>query len=126
MEDPSDILYHFPFDVHLPGHNEYINFLWSCFDSNYQNGKYSFAFIAYHMMYMTCVYYTLWKIKLCRPDEFRLSLIGVYNQHKKDIQNGSDPFVFSCLRERSIFEFMELLDLDRSAIGLLKKSVELS
>ena len=42
---------------------EYIEFLWDAFESNYTHGKYQFAFLAYHMLTMSFVYFNIWQIR---------------------------------------------------------------
>ena len=37
--------------------------LWDAFEMNYTNGKYQFAFLAYHMLTMSFVYFNIWQIK---------------------------------------------------------------
>jgi len=38
---------------------EYINFLWDAFSVNYEKEKYQFAFIGYHMLFMSFVYFSI-------------------------------------------------------------------
>ena len=49
-----------------PKEQEYIAFLWDAFETNYTHGKYQFAFLAYHMLTMSFVYFNIWQIKQTR------------------------------------------------------------
>ena len=42
-------------------------FLWDAFETNYTHGKYQFAFLAYHMLTMSFVYFNLWQIREPEP-----------------------------------------------------------
>jgi hypothetical protein len=44
-----------------PKEQEYIAFLWDAFDTNYEHGRYQFAFLAYHRLAMSFVYFNLWR-----------------------------------------------------------------
>ena len=44
--------------------------------TNYTHGKYQFAFLAYHMLAMSFVYFNIWQIRQARPDDFAMGLIG--------------------------------------------------
>ena len=41
----------------------------------YTHGKYQFAFLAYHMLTMSCVYFNIWQIRQTRPEDFEKGLI---------------------------------------------------
>ncbi len=45
-------------------------FLWNAAQSNYDNGNYQFAFLAYHMLTMSFVYFNIWQIKQTKPEDF--------------------------------------------------------
>ena len=53
MANAIDILEYLPNSYKTRDEQDYINFLWESFESNYHNAKYPFAFIAYHMLYMS-------------------------------------------------------------------------
>ena len=58
MEEAYQILQYLPNRFKQRDEQENIEFLWNTFESNYQNEKYQFAFIAYHMLFMSFVYFT--------------------------------------------------------------------
>ena len=65
-----------------PKEQEYIAFLWDAFETNYTHGKYQFAFLAYHMLTMSSVYFNIWQIKQTEPEDFVMGLIGARTQDK--------------------------------------------
>lgn len=89
---------------------EYIAFLWDAFESNYQHGKYQFAMLACHMLYMSFVYFSVWQIKLSRPDDYKKAAVFLANRKlaENDLLGASSPFTLSKLEERTIFRLLRL------------------
>ena len=56
MEEAAELANYLPLSFKTPKEQEYIAFLWDAFHSNYENKKYQFAFLAYHMLTMSFVY----------------------------------------------------------------------
>lgn len=52
MEEAAELGNYLPLSFRTPSERDYIAFLWDAFESNYTNGKYQFAFLAYHMLTM--------------------------------------------------------------------------
>ena len=71
MANAIDIMEYLPNSYKTRDEQDYINFIWESFESNYNNAKYPFAFIAYHMLYMSFVYFEVWQIKENRKIDFR-------------------------------------------------------
>jgi hypothetical protein len=55
MEESAELANYLPLSFKSPTEQEYIAFLWDAFEMNYTNGKFQFAFLAYHMLTMSCV-----------------------------------------------------------------------
>jgi hypothetical protein len=108
MDDALPILEYLPNSFREPGEQEYIDFLWDAFASNYENEKYQFAMLPYHMLYMSFVYFSVWQIKLMRPRDFENASIFV-PQKEPDILRATSPFTFSVVNERSVFRFLKLI-----------------
>ena len=89
---------------------EYIAFLWDAFESNYLNSKYQFAMLACHMLYMSFVYFSVWQIKLSRPDDYKKAAVFLANRNlaENDLLGASSPFTLSKLEERTIFRLLRL------------------
>jgi len=76
MEEALQIFDYLPRSFKTEKEQEYIGFLWDTFQVNYEGGKYQFAFLAYHMLYMCFVYFIIWQIKNNQPDDFSKALVG--------------------------------------------------
>lgn len=123
MEEAGLIFDYLPLSFKSEEQQKYIDFLWDAFESNYKNEKYQFAFLAYHMLYMSFIYFNLWQIKINRADDFQNALIG-FAKEEQDILGMSSPFTFSVIREKSIFRFLKLLGCDNQKIGSFSKIVD--
>ncbi len=66
MEEAYQIFEYLPISYKTEKEQEYITFLWEAFENNYAKGKYQFAFLAYHMLFMSFVYFIIWRIKTNR------------------------------------------------------------
>ena len=58
MEEAAELANYLPLSFKTPKEQEYIEFLWDAFETNYTHGKFQFAFLAYHMLTMSFVYFT--------------------------------------------------------------------
>jgi len=76
-----------------------------------------------HLLYMSFVYFQIFRIKNYKSKDFRFGCIGFSNQ-KKELEEASSPFTFSAINERSVFRFFRLVDFDDSVIGSIAKCVE--
>lgn len=123
MDDALPILEYLPDTFREPGEQEYINFLWDAFASNYQHEKYQFAMLPYHMLYMSFVYFSVWQIKLMRSRDFENASIFVA-QRERDILRATSPFTFSVVNERSIFRFLKLIGCEDQHTGSFAKLVD--
>jgi len=124
MEDAQPILDYLPVSFKNEAENDYIRFLWEAFETNYTHGKYQFAFLAYHMLTMSFVYFNIWQIKQARPADFEKGLIGFGNDIERDLLGASSPFVFSAVNERTILRFLKLIACNNSKIGTYAKLVD--
>ena len=124
MEEASELGNYLPLSFKTPKEQEYIEFLWDAFETNYTHGKYQFAFIAYHMLTMSFVYFNIWQIKQTEPKDFAMGLIGFGKDIEKILLEATSPFVFSTVNERSILRFLKLIACDNSKIGIYAKLVD--
>jgi hypothetical protein len=123
-EDAFQILDYLPYQYKTVREEEYINFLWETFEVNSEKEKYQFAFIAYHMLFMSFVYFSIWKIKINREKDFAKALIGFSKDCEKNMMNASSPFAFSEINESSIFRFFKLVGCENDKIGEFTKIVK--
>jgi|GEM_PF-235501 len=124
MEEAAELLNYLPLSFKSPKEQEYVAFLWDTFQSNYENGKYQFAFLAYHMLTMCFIYFDIWQIKQAEPADFEKGLIGFGRDDEKDLLSATSPFVFSTVNERSILRLLKLVECDNSKIGTYVKLVD--
>ena len=123
MEEAVELGSYLPVSFKTPSEQEYIAFLWDAFETNYTHDKYQFAFLAYHMLTMSFVYFNIWQIKQTRPQDFEKGLIG-FARHEESLLGATSPFVFSTVNERTILRFLKLIACDNSKIGTYTKLVD--
>jgi hypothetical protein len=123
MEEAAELGNYLPLSYKSPKEQEYIAFLWDAFETNYTHGKYQFAFLAYHMLTMSFVYFNIWQIRQTRPEDFEKGLIG-FARDEKALIEATSPFVFSTVNECTILRFLKLIDCDNGKIGTYAKLVD--
>ena len=110
MDDALITLEYLPQSFKNENGQEYVDFLWDAFRSNYEGGRYQFAMLAFHMLYMSFVYSCVWKIKLGRPDDFAKAILFQQNEKENKFLGATSPFIFSLMLETEIFNFLRLID----------------
>ena len=116
MDEALDLAEYLPVSYKTPSEREYISFLWESFQLNYDAGKYQFAFLAYHLLMMSFVYFNIWQIKQTRPDDFEKGVIG-FPREERELLQATSPFTFSILNESSVLRLLKLIGCDNSDIG---------
>jgi hypothetical protein len=124
LEEAAELADFLPLSFKTQTEQEYIEFLWDAFETNYTHGKYQFAFLAYHMLAMSFIYFNIWQIKQTEPKDFAMGLIGFGKDIEKCLLEANSPFVFSTVNERSILRFLKLIACDNSKIGTYVKLVD--
>jgi len=106
--------------------DDYIAFLWDAFESNYRNEKYQFAMLACHMLYMSFVYFSVWQIKLSRPDDYKQAAVFLANRKlgENDLLAASSPFTLSKIEERTIFRLLRLTGCESDDIKPFARLVD--
>lgn len=123
MEEAAELGNYLPLSYKSPKEEEYIAFLWDAFETNYTYGKYQFAFLAYHMLTMSFVYFNIWQIRQTRPEDFKKGLIG-FAKDEKALLEATSPFIFSDVNERTVLRFLKLIACDNAKIGTYAKLVD--
>jgi hypothetical protein len=124
MDDAAELANYLPHSFKTPKEQEYIEFLWDAFETNYTHGKYQFAFLAYHMLTMSFIYFNIWQIKQTKPGDFEKGLIGFGKDVEKGLLAATSPFAFSVVPERTMLRFLKLIACDNSKIGTYAKLVD--
>ncbi len=103
---------------------KYLAFLWSAFQTNYQAERYEFASLAFHLLYMRFVSFSIWQIRLARPEQFGMAMVG-FDQHENKLMACSTPFDFyDSLKESQIFRFLKLIGCTNQQVGEFAKFVK--
>lgn len=124
MDEVAELANYLPLSFKTPKEQEYIEFLWDAFETNYTHGKYQFAFLAYHMLTMSFVYFNIWQIKQSVPGDFEKGLIGFGKDVEKELLAATSPFSFSVVPERTMLRFLKLIACDNGKIGTYVKLVD--
>ena len=124
MEEAAEIGNYLPLSFKTRSEQDYIAFLWDAFETNYINGKYQFAFLAYHMLTMSIVYFNIWQIRQARPGDFEKGLIGFGKDTENSLSEATSPFAFSIVNERGILRLLKLIACDNGKIGTYARLVE--
>ena len=124
MEDAFELANYLPLSFKTPNEQEYVAFLWDAFKTNYQAEKYQFAFLAYHMLTMSLVYFKIWQIKHAWPEDFQKGIIGFDKETEKDLLDATTPFTFSKVPERRVLRFLKLIGCDNSKVGTYEELVK--
>lgn len=124
IDEATELENYLPIAYRSTKERDYIRFLWEAFNTNVEHGKFQFAFLAYHMLVMSFVYFNIWEIRLIRPNQFETAMVGFSKDVEKDLMNATSPFVFSAVNERSVLRFLKLIQCDNAKIGTYAKLVD--
>jgi hypothetical protein len=123
MDEATELANYLPLSFKTPTEKEYIKFLWDAFETNYTHETFQFAFLAYHMLTMSFIYFNIWQIRQTEPRNFEMGLIGFGKEIEKSLLEATSPFVFSTVNERTILRFLKLIACDNGKIGTYVKLV---
>ena len=111
-------------DTYLPqsfadvAERKYLDFLWSAFRTNYDGERYEFASLAFHLLYMSFVSFSIWQIKLAQPNRFAMAMVGFHKDVEKHLTKCDSPFKFyEKLKESEIFRFLKLIGCTNDHVG---------
>lgn len=103
----------------------YLDFLWSAFQTNYEAERYEFASLAFHLLYMSFVSFSIWQIRLARPEPFAMAMVGFRKEDEGDLMDCESPFKFyDRLKESQIFRFLKLIGCTNQQVGEFAKFVK--
>lgn len=103
----------------------YIRFLWNAFDANYSAEKYEFANLAFHLLYMSFVCFSVWQIRVARRPDFDKAMVGFQSEIENKLAGADTPFkFFENLKETAIFRFIKLVGCSNEEIGEFAKFVK--
>ena len=123
MDEALYLTDYLPASFRSPEEQEYISFLWETFEENYVRAKYQFAFLAYHMLMMSFVYFNIWQLRQTRREDFQKGLIGFPKESEKTLLDAPSPFIFGAVGESLILRLLRLMGCDDTKIGQYTKLV---
>lgn len=95
---------------------------------NYKYGQYQFAYFGIHLMYMTYIYCTAWKIGQIEPERYKDAIVFArpYSGREKDlkIEDADSIFAYSIIPEKDIAKLFKIIDLDKSQISVVGDLVD--
>lgn len=90
---------------------------------NYKYGQYQFAYFGVHLLYMTYIYCTAWKIAQIEPDRYKDAIVFArsYNGRESDfkIEDAESIFSYSLVPEKEIARLFKIIELDKSQISMV-------
>ncbi len=133
IEDAQRIFDYLPLEYKTQSESDYITFLWDAFTVNYEKEKYQFAYIAYHMIFMSYVYFQLAKIYQNKPEDIKNMMVFTgqalqqVEDHEKKVRESTssyppefNPFSLSLEQERSIIGLFISIGCEREIIKRMK------
>lgn len=95
---------------------------------NYKYGQYQFAYFGIHLLYMTYIYCTAWKIGQIEPERYKDAIVFArpYNGRERDLQieDAGSIFAYSLIPEKDIAKLFKIIDLDKSQISVVSDLVD--
>ena len=125
MDEALELGEYLPFSLSASSEAEYLQFLWAAFQTNYDEGRYEFASLAYHLLYMSFVSFSIWQIRIARPEQFRFAMVGFRNESEGKLLSCDNPFKFyEELKESQIFRFLKLIGCGNDQVGQFAQFVK--
>lgn len=125
MDEALELNNYLPYSMAAESEGSYLQFLWSAFQSNYEQGRYEFASLAFHLLYMSFVSFSIWQIRLARPEAFHMAMVGFRAEDEGKITECDSPFKFyEKLKESQIFRFLKLIGCNNEQVGEFAKFVK--
>lgn len=125
MDEALELANYLPVSFKSRSEEEYVAFLWDAFQSNYTSGKYEFASLAFHLLYMSFVSFSIWQIRLTREQDFKIALVGFQSDSENILLEADTPFKFyEKLKESQIFRFLKIIGCSNEHVGEFAKFVK--
>ena len=121
---PEHIFQFLPINYPSPVEGEYVLFWWNTYIKNIEEENYHVAFLAFHMLYMTAVYFLLYKISKKHRLPYEHSLFHMGNDDETHYLGINSAFSFSNMNERGVFRFLKIAGADHNLIGEVSRFIE--
>lgn len=134
ISDPPDELFkmleYLPEEFEDDTEEKYIDALMLAAQTSYENGLYQFAYVQYHMLFMTAVYYALLKVSVFHKEELNKALYYLLRDRFSDFWSESNKKAgklyfgsFAIINESDVFMLLRVVGLDSDLLGELQKLV---
>lgn len=134
IPDPPDELFkmleYLPEEYADETEKKYIDALMLAAQTSYENGLYQFAYVQYHMLFMTAVYYALLKVSIFHKEELEKALFYLLKDRYADFWKESNTKAgklyfgsFALVSESDVFMLLSVVGLDNDLLGELQKLV---
>lgn len=125
MDEALELGTYLPQSFASADEQKYLDFLWSAFQTNYEAERYEFASLAFHLLYMSFVSFSIWQIRLARPQQFAMAMVGFRSEDEGKLMECENPFKFyDKLKESQIFRFLKLIGCTNEQVGEFSKFVK--
>lgn len=93
---------------------------------NYKYEQYQFAYFGLHLLYMTYIYFTVWKISKIYPERYCDAVVFAksYTGRNLDFINIESIFEYSLVPEKELPKIFKIINLDNGQIGIIKGLVD--
>ncbi|NMB96066.1 MAG: hypothetical protein GYA02_05585 [Clostridiaceae bacterium] len=118
----EEILKYMPIDpIDDEDVNTYIQNIVNLIAVNYKYGQYQFAYFGLHLLYMTYIYCTVWKISKINPERYSDAVLFArpYDGKKVDLRNIESIFEYSNMPEKELPKIFKIIELDNPQIGMI-------
>jgi len=124
MEESYQILDYLPIDDLEV--NDYVTPLFNSALVTFEKEEYQFSYFALHLIFMTNIYSSIWKIGQFYKERYHDSLLFArpYSGCEVNFKDIKSVFEFSHLPEKDIFEFFSLIGVDNSYIKSIKGLID--
>ncbi|WP_417262234.1 hypothetical protein [Celeribacter sp.] len=125
MDEALELSTYLPQSFASADEQKYLDFLWSAFQTNYEAERFEFASLAFHLLYMSFVSFSIWQIRLARPEQFAMAMVGFRSDEEGSLMDCESPFKFyDRLKESQIFRFLKLIGCTNQQVGEFAKFVK--
>ncbi|WP_144575960.1 hypothetical protein [Agrobacterium sp. DE0009] len=125
MDEALELGSYLPQSFANASEQSYLDFLWSAFQTNYETERFEFASLAFHLLYMSFVSFSIWQIRLARPEQFAMAMVGFRSDEEGSLMDCESPFKFyDRLKESQIFRFLKLIGCSNQQVGEFAKFVK--
>ena len=134
IPEPPDELFkmleYLPEEFEDDTEEKYIDALMLAAQTSYENGLYQFAYVQYHMLFMTAVYYAILKVSVFHEEELNKALYFLLRDRFSDFWSESNKKTgklyfgsFAIINESDVFMLLRVVGLDSDLLGELQKLV---